>query len=445
MDKIMKWVEEKLVPPMAKIGTQRHLLAIRNGVVSSLSLILIGTFFMVFINLPVDAWKAALAPYSNIIVLPYRMTMGLMAIYATFVMGADLAKSYKLDSVTGGILSLGTFFMFQVPVNITTPKSAPLGFVLPMTYTGASGMFTGIVSMIFAVEVYRFFKTHNVTIKMPEQVPPAVARSFEALIPGFVIITAVWIVRDIAGFDLNAALLMLFKPLTNILGNNLFGALLPMFLIHFLWSFGIHGMSIVGSLVRPMWLIMLDENGKALASGTAATNLPNIAPEQLFQWTVTIGGAGATLVVAILFLTVCKSKFLKEVGRFSIVPGIFNINEPMIFGAPMMLNPYMFIPFNVVPLILTTISYFAVKGGLVNGFSTIPAWTLPAPIGGYLSAGNDWRVVVLIFINMAIATIIYYPFVKAYDKHMLEQEAGKTDEEIMKGTSDDDASAPANA
>lgn len=106
MEKLMKWVEEKLVPPMAKIGTQRHLLAIRNGVVSTLSLILIGTFFMVFINLPFPGWNEFIAPYSATIVLPFRMTMGLMAIYATFVMGSDLAKSYGLDSVTGGILSL---------------------------------------------------------------------------------------------------------------------------------------------------------------------------------------------------------------------------------------------------------------------------------------------------------------------------------------------------
>nr|WP_241864949.1 PTS transporter subunit EIIC [Lacticaseibacillus kribbianus] len=424
----MKWVENKLVPPMAKIGTQRHLLAIRNGVVSSLSLILIGTFFMVFINLPVDAWKTALAPYSATIVLPYRMTMGLMAIYATFVMGQDLAKSYDLDGVTGGILSLGAFFMLQMPVNVLTPKAAPLGFVIPMGNLGASGMFGGILAMIFAVETYRFFKTHNVTIKMPEQVPPAVARSFEALIPGAVIITFVWLIRDVAGFDVNAALLSLFKPLTNILGNNLLGALLPMFLIHLLWSFGIHGMSIVGSVVRPMWLIMLNDNADALAKGTAATKLPYIAPEQLYQWTVTIGGAGATVVVAFLFLFFCKSKFLKEVGRFSIIPGIFNINEPMIFGAPMMLNPYMFIPFNLVPLVLTTISYFAVKFGLVNGFTSIPAWTLPAPIGGYLSAGNDWRMIVLIIVNLAVAFVIYFPFVVAYDKKMVADEQSKQDE-----------------
>ncbi|EGP5108960.1 PTS sugar transporter subunit IIC [Enterococcus faecium] len=432
MEKLMKWVEEKLVPPMAKIGTQRHLLAIRNGVVSTLSLILIGTFFMVFINLPFPGWNEFIAPYSATIVLPFRITMGLMAIYATFVMGSDLAKSYGLDSVTGGILSLGTFFMLQVPVNVLTPEEAPLGWVLPMSSLGASGMFAGILSMILAVEVYRFFKKRNITIKMPEQVPPAVARSFEALIPGAVILTTTWLIRSVAGFDVNAALLSLFEPLTNILGNNLLGVLLPMFLIHLLWSFGIHGMSIVGAVVRPMWLIMLDENAKALADGTAATKLPYIAPEQFYQWTVTIGGAGATIVVSVLFLFFCKSKFLKEVGRFSIIPGIFNINEPMIFGAPMMLNPYMFIPFNLVPLVLTIVSYFAVKLEMVNGFTVLPTWTLPAPIGGYLSAGNDWRVVVLIVINTLIAFIIYYPFVKAYDKKMLSDEQNNNgDNEIQ--------------
>ncbi|HFJ5462563.1 PTS system, cellobiose-specific IIC component [Enterococcus faecium] len=432
MEKLMKWVEEKLVPPMAKIGTQRHLLAIRNGVVSTLSLILIGTFFMVFINLPFPGWNEFIAPYSATIVLPFRITMGLMAIYATFVMGSDLAKSYRLDSVTGGILSLGTFFMLQVPVNVLTPEEAPLGWVLPMSSLGASGMFAGILSMIFAVEVYRFFKKRNITIKMPEQVPPAVARSFEALIPGAVILTTTWLIRSVAGFDVNATLLSLFEPLTNILGNNLLGVLLPMFLIHLLWSFGIHGMSIVGAVVRPMWLIMLDENAKALADGIAATKLPYIAPEQFYQWTVTIGGAGATIVVSVLFLFFCKSKFLKEVGRFSIIPGIFNINEPMIFGAPMMLNPYMFIPFNLVPLVLTIVSYFAVKLEMVNGFTVLPTWTLPAPIGGYLSAGNDWRVVVLIVINTLIAFIIYYPFVKAYDKKMLSDEQNNSgDNEIQ--------------
>ena len=174
-------------------------------------------------------------------------------------------------------------------------------------------------------------------------------------------------------------------------------------------------------------LVMLDDNAKALASGTSATKLPYIAPEQFYQWTVTIGGAGATIVVAALFLFICKSKFLKEVGRFTLIPGIFNINEPMMFGAPMILNPYMFIPFNLVPLVLTTISYSAIKLGIVNGFTTYQAWTLPAPIGGFLSAGNDWRVVVLIVVNLLVAGIIYYPFVKAYDKKMVQDEMAQVE------------------
>lgn len=427
MDKFMKIIEEKLVPPMSKLGTQRHLLAIRNGVVSTLSLILIGSFFLIFVNIPYKPLADLLAPYSATIALPFRMTMGLMAIYATFIMGSDLAKSYKLDPTTGGVLSLGAFFMLQMPVNVTTPADAPLGFVLPMASLGASGMFSGILAMIFSVEIYRFFTKKKITIKMPEQVPPAVARSFEALIPGAVVLITLWIIRDIIGFDVNSALMAMFKPITGLLGNNLFGALLPMFFIHLFWSFGIHGMSIVGSVIRPIWLVMLDDNAKALASGTSDTKLPYIAPEQFYQWTVTIGGAGATIVVAALFLFICKSKFLKEVGRFTLIPGIFNINEPMMFGAPMILNPYMFIPFNLVPLVLTTISYSAIKLGIVNGFTTYQAWTLPAPIGGFLSAGNDWRVVVLIVVNLLVAGIIYYPFVKAYDKKMVQDEMAQVE------------------
>ncbi|MFT8337169.1 MAG: PTS transporter subunit EIIC, partial [Schleiferilactobacillus harbinensis] len=242
-----------------------------------------------------------------------------------------------------------------------------------------------------------------------------------------VLIIVAWLVRDIFKFDVNGALLALFKPITGILGNNLFGVLLPMFLIHFLWSFGIHGMSIVGSVVRPMWLVMLSANADAVTKGVSRTHLPYIAPEQFYQWTVTIGGAGATVVVAVMFLTICKSKFLREVGGFSLVPGIFNINEPMIFGAPIILNPYLILPFNLVPLVLSTISYYAVKLGLVNGFTTYQAWTLPAPIGGYLSAGNDWRIIILIVVNLIVAAIIYYPFVKAYDKKMVADEQAKAE------------------
>lgn len=425
MQKVLNWIENKLMPPMARFAEQRHMKAIRNGVISTLSLIMIGTLFLTISNLPIPGFKEWIVPYQADLVVPFRITMGLLGIYGSFSIGYNLTKSYKLDGITGGILSLATFLMLTIPQNVDAllPEGEGLGmaWVLPMDYLGGSGMFSAILAAIFASEMYRFFTQRKITIRMPEQVPPAVARSFEALIPGFFIITFVWVIRVLLGFDVNKALLDLFAPLVDIMGNNLLGVLLPMFFIHILWAAGVHGMSIIGSLVRPMWLVMLDANADAFASGTPITELPYIAPEQFYQWTVTIGGAGVSISICILLLF-CRSKFLKQVGRFSLIPGIFNINEMLIFGVPIIMNPILALPFIAAPLVTTTISYFAVKFGMINGFISNQAWTLPAPIGAYLSSGNDWRVVVLVVINILVAMAIYYPFVKMYDNQMLIEE-----------------------
>ncbi|MER2132963.1 MAG: PTS transporter subunit EIIC [Carnobacterium inhibens] len=423
MTNFLNWLETKFMPPLAKLSEQKHLKAIRDGVISTLSLIIIGCFFLVIGNPPIASWAEAIAPYAAQIAIPFRITTGLMSLYAAYGMGYSLSKSYKLDGVSGGVLSLATFLMLTVPVNVdaSLPEGEAIGWVLPMGNLGGSGMFSAILAMIFAVEVLRLFKQKNLMLKMPEQVPESVARSFEALIPGTFVIVFVWIIRVLLGFDINQILINIFTPLNNILGNNLLGVLLPVVLITMLWAAGVHGVSVIGSIVRPMWLVMLEANGQALVSGTPGNELPYIAPEQFYQWLVWIGGSGATLSLCILLLFT-KSAYLKQVGRFSIIPSIFNINEPLIFGTPIVMNPILAIPFVVAPSVTTTISYFAVKFGVINGFSVNAPWTLPAPIGAFLSAGNDWKAAALVMINMTIAALIYYPFVKVYDKKMVEEE-----------------------
>lgn len=426
MQKVLNWIETKMMPPMTKIGNQRHMKAIRNGVISTLSLILIGSFILVFANFPIPAVAEFIAPFVPQLTIPFRITMGLMAVYASFSMGHSLSESYGLDGITGGVLSLGAFFTLTIPQNvdaILTGAGEPgLGWVMPMQFLGGAGVFSAILTMIIAVEVYRFFVTKKLVIKMPEGVPPAVIRSFEALLPGTVILIGLWIVRVVIGFDVNAAILAIFNPIAKVMGNNIFGIILPMLFIHLLWSAGIHGMSIIGSIVRPMWLMMLDANLAAVADGTPLNQLPYVAPEQFFQWTVTIGGAGATIVLVFLFLFTCKSKQLKSMGKLAAIPGIFNINEPMIFGVPLVMNPILAIPFILVPVVLCVISFVAIHFGLVNGFIANVPWTLPAPIGAFLSTGNDWKAIVLVAVNLTVATLIYYPFVKLYDKKMVEEE-----------------------
>ena len=256
MQTFLKWIEFKLMPPMTKIGMQRHMVAIRNGVISTLSLILIGSFILVFANFPIPAVAAWLAPYTGNLTIPFRITMGLMAIYASFAMGDSLAKSYKLDGVTGGVLSLAAFLTLTVPLNVdaTLVKGGGqgIGWVLPMQYLGGAGMFSAILTMIFAVEVYRWFIEHNITIKMPDGVPDAVGRSFGALFPAGFIIIFLWIVRVLLNFDINTFIMNIFKPIADIMGNNIFGAIVPMLFIHLLWAAGVHGMNIIGSIVRPM-------------------------------------------------------------------------------------------------------------------------------------------------------------------------------------------------
>ena len=425
MQKFLKWIETRLMPPMTKIGMQRHMVAIRNGVISTLSLILIGSFIMVFANFPIPAVAEWLAPHTANLTIPFRITMGLMAIYASFAMGDSLAKSYDLDGVTGGVLSLAAFLTLTIPLNVDTVLTeageAAIGWVLPMQYLGGAGMFSAILTMIFAVEIYRFFIKREITIKMPDGVPPAVGRSFGALLPGGFIIVFLWIIRVMLNFDINAFIMSIFNPIADLMGNNMFGALLPMIFIHLLWAAGVHGMNIIGSIVRPMWLMMLDANMAAMADGTPLTQLPYVAPEQFYQWFVTMGGAGVTLVLVFLLFT-CRAKYLREMAKLTFVPGLFNINEPLIFGMPLMMNPVFTIPFVLNPIILTFISYSAVRLGLVNGFVANVPWTLPAPIGAYMATGNDWRAIILVLVNLIIAGLIYYPFVKMYDKQMLEEE-----------------------
>lgn len=413
MNKVFAIIEKVLMGPMTKLSEQRHLRAIRDGIISTMALIIVGSFFLIIAFPPIPALAELVKPHLGKILLPFRLTMGLMALYASYGIGYSLAKSYKLDGVSGGVLSMAAFLLTGVPVVMEGS-----GWVLPMGVLGGSGMFVAIIMSIFAVEVMRFLQKRDIMFKMPEGVPDSVARSFEALIPAAVVITVIWIVRHLLNFDIQTFIMNIFKPLVTA-GNTLPGILVPILLITLLWSSGIHGVSVVGAVARPIWLVLLDENIAAAAEG--AKVLPNIAPEPFFQWFVWIGGSGATLGL-VFWMLFSKSKYLKSLGKASLLPGICNINEPVIFGAPIMLNPLLAIPFIIGPIITGTISYIAMALNLVARPSILAPWTLPAPIGAYLATGGDFRAVILVLLNIAIMMAIYYPFFKAYEKKLLDEE-----------------------
>lgn len=422
MNKFFDTLDTKFAQPLSKISEQRHLRAIRDGVVSAIPLIIIGSFFLIIAFPPIPTtWGFHIwaTKHALEILIPYRLTFWIMSLYICFGIGYNLAKSYELDPLAGGQLSVAAFLLSIMPV---TTKA---GLMLPMESLGSVGIFPCMLLAIFAVETLRFCKKHNWTFKMPEQVPSSVAHSFEAIIPAGIIILIMTLINVVFKINLEQVIQLIFSPLVKA-GDTLPGVIVPTFLVVFFWFFGIHGDSIVGSVARPIWLQYFTENAESMSKGVLPTH---IAPETFFQWFVWIGGSGATIGLIICALLIGRAKYTKSITRACAVPCLFNINEPIIFGFPVMLNPIFLIPFILAPLIMVLVSWFAFDLGFVHLMFVQPPWTLPAPIGAFLATGGDWRAIVLCLINIVISTVIYYPFVRMYDRNELAKEQAEVTEE----------------
>ena len=227
-----------------------------------------------------------------------------------------------------------------------------------------------------------------------------------------------WIVTAVLKIDMNKIIMQVFQPIMHLGMNSYLGVVVPTLLIALLWSAGVHGVAVIGSILRPFWLVLLQENMDAVAAGRLA---PNIGDEGFYSF-VWIGGAGGTLALCLLFMFFAKSSYLKQIGRLSFIPGLFNINEPIMFGAPTVLNPILAIPFILGPFITSSLAWFACNFHLVNNASVLVPFTIPSPFKVFLMTGGDWRAIVLVTINFAIYLVLYYPFVKIYDKQMLAKE-----------------------
>lgn len=440
MEKFSNILDEKLASPMARLAEQRHLRAVRDGIIATLPLIIVASMFLVIGFLPNQLpqdWAIAIwiKEHAGDILLPHRVSMFIMTLYAVFGIGYSLAKSYDLDGLSGAIISELAYLLTIVPqvgpeaseaiTNLANSnvelsvyiEQVPQGWLMPMANLGSAGMFVGIISAIVAVEIYRLFMQKGLTIKMPPQVPESVARSFESLIPTAVVMLLFATISMWLKIDLHGIIGKLISPLVSA-SDTLTSVLILVFLQSFFWIFGIHGASIVGTVARPLWLMLIDQNAQAFAAGEA---IPNVAAEPFYQWFIYIGGAGATLGLAILLLFRSKSTYGKTLGKTAIIPAIFNINEPMIFGAPIVLNPILMIPFVVIPMILAIIAWIATRLGLVGRVITIAPWTLPGPIGAFFATG-DIRAAILNIVLIILSVIMYYPFFKMYDNKLYKEE-----------------------
>ena len=286
---------------------------------------------------------------------------------------------------------------------------------------GTKGLLTAFLSAFITVIVYNFFIKRNITIKMPKEVPPNISQVFKDIFPLSVIIILYaldLIVRSTAHTNVANGILKLFEPLFTADGwvgvTIIFGA------FAFFWFVGIHGPSIVEPAIAITYA-NLEANLHLIQAGEHANNV--ITPgTQMFV--VTMGGTGATLVVPFMFMWLTKSKRNKAIGRASVVPTFFGVNEPILFGAPLVLNPVFFIPFIFAPIANVWIFKFFVDVLGMNSFSIFLPWTTPGPLGIVMGTGFAFWSFVLAIVLIVVDVIIYYPFVKVYDEQILEEELG---------------------
>ena len=415
MENAKNFLENKIAPFAARLGAVKQLVAIRDGISYVMPLIIIGSVALILNSLPIEAhWYTSLmgdAGWGDRLNLLVDGTFGLIGLLSAFTIAFALANQYKVDGISAGVLSVSAYL-------ISTPhvfdKDGVAGVNLGLL--GSKGLFVAIVIGIISTEIFRFFIKRDIVIKMPDGVPPAVGKSFAALIPGFVIVLLFgaisWILSALDIGTLHDLIQFILGRPLSALGGTVIGALLYEILICVFWLCGIHGANIMGGIMNPIWMQKMDENRIAFQAGH---DLPNVFTQPFFDIFVHMGGAGTVLTLAICLFFFSKSKQNKSIGRLGFVPALFNISEPLMFGVPIVLNPLMFVPFILTPVVSTLLTYFAMTFGWVaktNGVS-VP-WTMPPIISGYLATSSVSGAVMQI-VNIAVGVLIYYPFFKILD------------------------------
>ncbi|VEA70593.1 PTS system oligo-beta-mannoside-specific EIIC component [Serratia rubidaea] len=425
---LMRVVENHIAPLAGRIGSQRHIIAIRDGFICAMPFLIVGSIMLIVANPPFDAdttsgfgraWLGFAKTYWNTITMPFFMTMGLMSVFVAIGTAYSLARHYGLDALTAGLLSLMAFLLAAAP---QADNKMSLDFL------GGQGVFTALICAIWSVELIRLLKKYNITLRLPEQVPPAIARSFELLYPVIGILLTVYPLSILLQSEfhllLPAAIMQLFQPLIGV-GDTLPAILLMVLIANLLWFAGIHGDNIVTGLLNPIFMTNLAANAALVAQG-AATTQTLTAP--FWSFYVCIGGSGSTLVLALLYLR-SRSVHLRTIGRLSVVPSVFNINEPLLFGSPVVMNPTLFIPLLLVPMVNAVLAYFALHWELVEKMVAMAPWTAPAPLGALISASWDIRAAVLVLLLMALDFAIWLPFFKVYEKQLIAQEMQQAEAE----------------
>jgi len=449
MNKFNELADRTLVPIANKLGNHRHLAAIRDGMVVAIPLSILGGVCLIISTPPFKpetlpnwgvisdmlmGWYNWAQANKAMLQLPFNMTMALMGLFVAFSIAYHLAKKYEMSPLNSAVVSTAVFLMVSSPVTKAVSASllvegaqvndllAQVGSYIPTTYLDAKGIFTAILVSIGCVEIMHFLLKKGIRIKLPEGVPPAISSSFDAIIPLFACVIIFYalslFVQSISGELLPSMIMTILAPAVSGL-DSLLGICLITIIAQTFWFFGLHGASITQPIRLPFMEMYLVTN---LAAYNASEPIVHFFTQPFWSYVITLGGGGATLGLCLLLLR-SKSAELKTLGKLSIGPAIFNINEPIIFGLPMVLNPLMMIPFIFVPVVNSIIAYSLMTFNIIGKGVIETPWTTPAPLGAALGC-MDWKAGVMVIGLIILDIILYYPFFKLMEKQKLEEENG---------------------
>ena len=430
MHKLIELIE-KGKPFFEKISRNIYLRAIRDGFIAGMPVILFSSIFILIAYVP-NAWGFHWSKdIETFLMTPYSYSMGILAFFVGGTTAKALTDSMNRDlPATNQINFLSTMLASMVGFLLMAAEPAKEGGFLT-AFTGTKGLLTAFIAAFVTVNVYKVCVKNNVTIRTPEEVPPNISQVFKDLIPFTVSVVLLYgfelIVKGTLGVTVAESIGTLLAPLFSAADGYL-GITLIFGAYAFFWFVGIHGPSIVEPAIAAITYANIDANLNLIQAGQHADKVITSGTQMFI---VTMGGTGATLIVPFLFMWICKSERNRAIGRASVVPTFFGVNEPILFGAPIVLNPIFFVPFIFAPIVNVWIFKFFVDTLNMNSFSANLPWVTPGPLGIVL--GTNFQVLSFILAGLLVVvdTIIYYPFVKVYDEQILEEErSGKTNDAL---------------
>ncbi len=433
MEKLIAWIERGK-PFFDKVAANKYLKSIRDGFISVMPIVIFSSIFLLIAYVP-NIWGFVWpAEVEAILTKPYNYSMGILALAAsattakhfTDALNRDMPRNNQISFISTMIAAIVGFLILTSDA-ISTDSAT--GF--SNTYMGSKGLLTAFISAFVVGGFYKFCISRNITIKMPEQVPPNISQTFKDIIPFGASVTFFWLFdlffRKMFNICFAEGVIRLFQPIFSA-AEGYVGLAIIFGAMALFWFVGVHGPSIVEPAISAALLTGMTENLAAVQAGQHATHVLALSTQHFIAC---LGGTGATLIPCVMFAFLAKSKEMKAVGRTSLIPVFFNVNEPFLFGAPMILNPIFFIPMVGAPILNVWLFKIFVDVLGANGLIYTLPWTTPAPLGIILASGIAPMAIIFTAAVLVLDFVVYYPFFRVYDKQMCEEEAESYDEQAV--------------